>query len=207
MHICAVEQIEAINFAKGAGLVPVVVQDALTGTLLMLAYADREAVERTLDTGQMHFYSRSRRELWHKGATSGNVQELISLHADCDADALLARVRPAGPACHTGDRSCFGGVPTLVELDDVIAQRGQSGSENSHTASLLADPNAAAKKLGEESVELAVAISQGRRDEIVGEAADLLYHALVACHGAGVRLPDVVAELQRRRQLDRDNKT
>ena len=200
MHILAMEQVDTIDFDKGAGLVPVVVQDALTGTLLMLAYADRAAVERTLATGQMHFHSRSRRELWHKGATSGNFQELVSLHVDCDADALLARVRPAGPACHTGDRSCFGGVPTLVELDDVISERARSAPADSHTARLLADPNAAGKKLGEESVELAVAINQGRREEIVGEAADLLYHALVACHGAGVTLRDVIAELERRRE-------
>ncbi len=199
MQIRAVEQVAAIDFDKGAGLVPVVVQDAWTGTLLMLAYADREAVERTLTSGQMHFHSRSRQELWHKGATSGNVQELVSLHADCDADALLARVRPAGPACHTGERGCFDGAPTLVELDDVIADRAQSRTADSYTARLLADPNVAGKKLGEESVELAVAISRGRRAEIVGEAADLLYHALVACRGAGVTLGEVLAELARRR--------
>ncbi|HJO03682.1 MAG TPA: bifunctional phosphoribosyl-AMP cyclohydrolase/phosphoribosyl-ATP diphosphatase HisIE [Acidobacteriota bacterium] len=200
MHIRTVDQIDAIDFQKGAGLVPVVVQDALTGTLLMLAYADREAVERTLTSGQMHFHSRSRQELWHKGSTSGNVQELVSLQADCDADTLLARVRPAGPACHTGERSCFSGVPTLVELDDVIADRARSGASNSYTAGLLADPNVASKKLGEESVELAVAISQGCREEIAGEAADLLYHTLVACRGAGVALGDVLAELARRRR-------
>jgi phosphoribosyl-AMP cyclohydrolase / phosphoribosyl-ATP pyrophosphohydrolase len=198
--------LDALDFAKGGGLVAVVAQDARTGTVLMVAHADREALERTLATGEMHYRSRSR-GLWHKGATSGNVQRVVSLAADCDGDAVLARVAPAGPACHTGDQSCFGAPPVggdvLATLDATIAARAaESGPEAdarpSYTRRLLADRNLRLKKLGEEAVELATACADGDPARAAAEGADLLYHALVALRGVGVGLEEVRAVLAKR---------
>lgn len=188
--------LDALDFAKGGGDVTVVAQDAVTGAVLMVAAADREALERALATGEMHYRSRTR-GLWHKGATSGNVQRVVSLHADCDGDAVLARVEPAGPACHTGAVSCFGPAAEradeLAELDAVIAGRaeGTPSGAPSYTRRLLDDRNLRLKKLGEEAAELAVACADGDRARAAGEGADLLYHALVALRGVGVSLGDV----------------
>ena len=220
--------LDTLDFAKGGGVVTVVAQDAVTGAVLMVAYADREALERTLATGEMHYRSRSR-GLWHKGATSGNVQRLVSLSADCDADAVLARVQPAGPACHTGDRTCFGNGgqgDALARLDETIALRALSArggpppnSEGmsdphsdqhhssasatgaprpSYTQRLLADRNLRLKKLGEEAGELAVACADGDVARATEEAADLFYHALVALHAVGATLADVQRTLDAR---------
>lgn len=195
-----------LDFSKLNDLVTVVTQDAQTGAVLMVAQADREALERTIVTGEMHYRSRSR-GLWHKGATSGNVQRLLSLTADCDGDTVLARVIPAGPACHTGAQTCFGTddsrSPTgnvFHRLDAVIAERGATSGEipESYTRRLLADRNLRLKKLGEECAELIAACADGNREGAIGEGADLIYHVLVALRAVGVSLQDVSVELARR---------
>ena len=195
--------LDALDFAKGGGLVTVVTQDATSGIVLMVAHADREALERTIATGEMHYRSRTR-GLWHKGATSGNTQRVVSLSADCDGDAILARVAPAGPACHTGARSCFGetahGADALGTLDATIAQRAaeQGTSGKGYTRKLLADRNLRLKKLGEEATELAVACADGDAPRATAEAADIIYHTLVALRALGLSLDAVRAELQSR---------
>lgn len=192
-----------LDFAKGGGVVTVVAQDATSGIVLMVAHADREALERSLATGEMHYRSRTR-GLWHKGATSGNTQSVVSLTADCDGDAVLARVIPAGPACHTGTRSCFGdiaiGADALGALDETIARRAGEGSlaAKSYTRTLLADRNLRLKKLGEEATELAVACADGDTARATAEAADVIYHTLVALRALGLSLDAVRAELESR---------
>jgi phosphoribosyl-ATP pyrophosphohydrolase/phosphoribosyl-AMP cyclohydrolase len=198
--------LDTLDFSKGGGLVTVVAQDARTGVVLMVAHADREALERTVATGEMHYHSRTR-GLWHKGATSGNVQRVVSLTPDCDGDTVLARVIPAGPACHTGSPSCFAtddvesltsGV--LTRLDDTIAQRAATpgGDDTSYTRRLLADRNTRLKKLGEECAELVTACADADRSRAIAEGADLIYHTLVALRAVDVSLGDVCAELARR---------
>ena len=199
MRIESAGQLDRLAFRAADGLLPVVAQHALTGEVLMLAWANREALTRTLAEGVMWYWSRSRAELWRKGEGSGNVQRLVGLHADCDADAVVARVLPAGPSCHTGNWSCFSVPPTLPGLDAVIAARSASPAAGSYTARLLADANLRLKKLGEEAVELALACERGERERVAEEAADLLYHTLVACRAAGVGLNDVLAVLEQRR--------
>ena len=194
--------LDALDFGKGGGLVTVVVQDAASGAVLMLAHADREALEQTLAAGELHFRSRTR-GLWRKGATSSKTLALESLSADCDGDAVLARVRPAGPACHTGARSCFGEaamVPdALAALDRVIEARAAGGAPaTSWTRQLLEDRNLRLKKLGEEAAELAVACADGDRARAIEEGADLLYHALVALRAVDAGLEDVRAALAHR---------
>jgi len=201
VRIAAASALDALDFAKGGGTVPLIAQDAHTGEVLMLGVADREALARSLEGGELWFFSRSKGRLWRKGETSGNVLRLVSLHADCDADAVLARVLPAGPTCHTGTRSCFGAPPTLAALAAVVAERAAAPpSEASYTQRLLADPNLRLKKLGEEAVELALACAAGDRGRVAEEAADLIYHALVACQGAEVSAEEVLAALERRRR-------
>jgi phosphoribosyl-ATP pyrophosphohydrolase/phosphoribosyl-AMP cyclohydrolase len=196
--------LDALDFAKGQGLVTVVAQDARTGAVLMVAHADREALERTLDTGEMHYRSRSR-GLWHKGATSGNTQRVVSLSADCDRDAVLARVVPQGPACHTGAVSCFGDAAlhadAIASLDATIAARQSAAAgadESSYTRRLLADRNLRLKKLGEEAAELVTACADGEAPRAAEETADLVYHALVALRAVGASLDDVRAVLAAR---------
>jgi phosphoribosyl-ATP pyrophosphohydrolase/phosphoribosyl-AMP cyclohydrolase len=189
------------------GLVPVVVQDVASGAVLMLAYADRRAVELTLATGQAHFWSRSRQALWRKGETSGNTLAVIEALADCDGDALLLRVRPAGPACHRGTRSCFEPNAAALELGwlaAVAAGRRGADPERSYTARLLAaGVERVAQKVGEEAVEtvvaaVAAAVRPERRGELVGESCDLLYHLLVLLLASGVPPGELAAELVRR---------
>jgi phosphoribosyl-ATP pyrophosphohydrolase/phosphoribosyl-AMP cyclohydrolase len=195
--------LDRLDFTKGNGLVTVVTQDASTGDVLMVAHADREALERTLATGEMHYRSRTR-GLWHKGATSGNVQRVVSLGADCDGDAVLARVTKAGPACHTGEETCFGPGrwDALAALDATIARRATqppaTGEKPSYTRRLLDDRNLRLKKLGEEAAELVTACADGDRERAVEEAADVLYHVLVAVKPLGLTLEDVKAVLARR---------
>lgn len=198
--------LSSLDFTKRNGFVIVVTQDAHTGAVLMVAQADREAIERTIATGEMHYHSRTR-GLWHKGATSGNVQRVVSLTADCDGDTVLARVIPAGPACHTGARTCFATSDSadatsyvLDRLDSVIAERAATGGEiaDSYTRRLLADRNLRLKKLGEECAELITACADGNRESAIAEGADLIYHALVALRGVGASLRDVSIELTRR---------
>lgn len=181
------EDIERLDFGKlDGGLMPQVAQDAYTGEVLMLGYANAEAVRQSLEEGELWFWSRSRQALWRKGETSGNTLELVSLHADCDADALLALVAPNGPICHTGSRSCFGAPPALVELGDVIASRERNTEPGSYTAKLMKDRNLRFKKLGEETAELVLACADSETERIAEEAADLIYHAFVACRAGGV---------------------
>lgn len=196
--------LDTLDFTKSGGLVTVVTQDARTGAVLMVAHADREALQRTMASGEMHYRSRARGD-WHKGATSGNTQRVVSLARDCDGDAVLARVLPAGPACHTGMTSCFGedhsGASTLAALDAVIDRRSTSESvPESYTARLLADRNLRLKKLGEEAAELVTACADGDRERAVEESADLFYHTLVALRALGAGLDDVDAALARRRR-------
>ncbi len=190
--------LERLDFTKGGGLVTVVAQDAQTGVVLMVAHADREALERTVATGEMHYRSRSR-GLWHKGATSGNTQRVVSLTADCDGDAVLARVIPAGPACHVGTISCFAdsalAPEVFAELDATIEARATSedeaGERPSYTRRLLRDRNLRLKKLGEEQAELVAAIADGDQTRAAEEAGDLWYHTWVALRSIGVRLAAV----------------
>jgi phosphoribosyl-AMP cyclohydrolase / phosphoribosyl-ATP pyrophosphohydrolase len=197
--IDSARQLDALNPGDGS-LLPVVVQHYATGEVLMLGYADREALQRCLATRELWLYSRSRQELWHKGATSGNTHTIVSMHADCDADAVLVRAAPAGPTCHTGARSCFGAPPTLRQLGDVIEQRRHADAQASYTARLLINENLRLKKLGEEAVELALACAAEDRQRVCEEAADVLYHTLVACAGARVTIDEVLAELALRQQ-------
>jgi phosphoribosyl-ATP pyrophosphohydrolase/phosphoribosyl-AMP cyclohydrolase len=197
--------LDTVNFEKGQGVVTVVAQDAATGTVLMVAHADREALEHTLATGEMHYRSRTR-GLWHKGATSGNVQRVVSLSTDCDGDAVLARVAAAGPACHTGAVSCFGELAlapdALSTLDATIAARAASppdaSSPPSYTRRLLDDRNLRLKKIGEEAAELVTACADGDAGRAREETADLLYHALVALRALGGSLNDVRVALAAR---------
>lgn len=202
--------LDALDFGKGGGLVTVVAQDAATGVVLMVAHADREALERTLVTGEMHYRSRTR-GLWHKGETSGAVQRVVSLVADCDGDAVLARVAPAGPACHEGAPSCFGdpapAADALGALDRTLAERAASpgGPDEppSYTRRLLADRNLRLKKIGEEAAELVTALADGEAERATEEAADLLYHALVGLRALGVSLEAVRATLSARAEAAR----
>jgi phosphoribosyl-AMP cyclohydrolase / phosphoribosyl-ATP pyrophosphohydrolase len=190
--------LDALNFDKGQGTVTVIAQDAVSGVVLMVAAADREALARTLATGEMHYRSRTR-GLWHKGAISGNVQRVVSLSADCDGDAVLARVAPAGPACHTGAVSCFGTTAltpdALTALDATIATRSAVPAPEdeapSYTRRLLADRNLRLKKLGEEAAELVAACADGDVARAREEVADLVYHALVALRAVGGTLAEV----------------
>jgi len=185
-------------------LIPCVVQDASTGDVLMLAWVDDEALQATRQTGEAHFRSRSRDELWHKGATSGNTMEVVTLDLDCDADTLLMRVRPHGPACHTGTETCFGERLTdprpgvLAELVSVIEERRRAGGSESFVASTLAaDRERAARKVGEEAVE--VLLAPAGSDALVGEVADLWFHSMLLLARDGIDPLAPLEELARRR--------
>ena len=205
--------LDAVRFDKDTKTVVVVAQDVVSGRVLMVANADREALECTIETGEMHYRSRTR-GLWRKGATSGNVQKVVSLTLDCDSDAIVARVRSAGPACHTGAVSCFEdseGAPTIwsalartislrsAELKaqpeaDLQSESKSSPKRRSHTRELLLDRNLRLKKLGEESAELVAACADGNATRATEEAADLIYHVGVALEAIGSSL-DGVAEV------------
>jgi phosphoribosyl-ATP pyrophosphohydrolase/phosphoribosyl-AMP cyclohydrolase len=194
----------ALDFAKLDGeLIPMVVQDAATGDVLMVGFANRLALEKTLETRQVHFWSRSRGELWRKGETSGNTLALVSLHGDCDGDAVLARAHPAGPTCHTGERSCFGegtSAPgaVLARLDATLRARDLERPAGSYTVTLLEDENYRLKKLGEETAELVVALAQHDYGRAVEEAGDVVYHLLVALRAEGVTAAELLAALKKR---------
>jgi phosphoribosyl-ATP pyrophosphohydrolase/phosphoribosyl-AMP cyclohydrolase len=195
------------------GLVPAIVQDANTHQVLMLAYMNETSLQRTLETGETWFWSRSRGELWHKGATSGNRQRVVEIRYDCDADTLLVRVEPAGPACHTGQQSCFyrrlpdgievGAPPTsgqvLPHLEAVIQDRKAHPRPDSYTCQLLdAGLPRILKKVGEEAVEILVAAQSEGDERLVSELADLTYHVLVLLAARGLSWANVEAELARR---------
>lgn len=196
------------------GLVAAVCQDEATGETLMVAYMNPEALARTLESGEMHFYSRSRRELWRKGETSGAFLRVASALVDCDGDALLFRVRPEGPACHTGERSCFftplpespecervaSGTGALDELFQTIRRRQAEAPAGSYTASLFASGTTRiAQKVAEEGAEAALAAATKDTASLPGEVADLFYHALVLLADAGLSPEDVWTELRKRR--------
>lgn len=193
------------------GLVPCVAQDASSGEVLMLAWMNAEAIERTLESGEVHFFSRSRGELWRKGETSGNVLDLVELRIDCDGDSLVALVDPAGPACHTGERSCFhrrlaDGAPpepataeAIGALDRVIGERAAAGTDESYTARLLSDPELAAAKVSEEAAEAIEAVRSESEDRVAEEAADLLYHLAVLMATREVGLDRALEVLNDRR--------
>jgi len=195
------------------GLLPVVVQDASTGAVLMVAWADSEAVKLTLETGYAHFWSRSRQKLWKKGETSGNVLEVLEVLPDCDRDTLLVRARPAGPACHRGTRTCFEPNAAALELGwlaAVIAERRGAPAEESYTARLLEKGVAKiAQKVGEEATETVIAAltGEGGRDggksALASEAADLLYHLLVLFEATGTDPREIARELDRRHTTHR----
>jgi len=201
-------ELNGLNWDKGAGLIPAVIQDADTGAVLMLGYMNREALEVTLAGKRVTFWSRAKDRLWTKGETSGHFLELVEIAADCDNDTLLILARPGGPTCHRGSATCWGdeaprpalqGVAFLGSLERVIAERIASQPEGSYTAKLLAEgTRRVAQKVGEEGLELALAsVSQPDR-EVIGEAADLLYHTLLLLKARNLSLSQVVAELESR---------
>lgn len=188
------------------GLLPVVVQEQASGDVLMVAWANSEALQRTVETGEAHFWSRSRQRLWRKGESSGNVLRVRAAQADCDGDTLLLVVDPAGPACHTGARTCFGErsstlAGVLDELARVVQSRALEAPEGSYTAKLLRKGlDASLKKIGEEATEVILA-AKGESDErLAEEAADLLFHLLVALHQRGLKPAQVLEVLARRRR-------
>lgn len=196
---------EKIDWAKGGGLVPAVIQDADTLQVLMLGYMNAEALESTRASGKVTFFSRSKGRLWTKGETSGNSFAFVDATIDCDGDALLVRVRPIGPACHRGTTSCFGdsgatGAGFLAELDHVVASRlANPDIESSYTARLAAKGRQrVAQKVGEEGVEAALAGTSGTDAELAGEAADLLYHLIVLLRVRGLKLTDAIEVLEKR---------
>jgi phosphoribosyl-ATP pyrophosphohydrolase/phosphoribosyl-AMP cyclohydrolase len=190
------------------GLVPCIVQDWRTGEVLTLAYMNGESLRLTRQTGEVHFFSRSRQELWHKGATSGNTQALKAIRYDCDGDALLALVEPAGPACHTGERSCFhrgeleppAPHESLPMLERTIASRAGSLPEGSYTTTLLRAPALAGAKVQEEAEEVVRAAREESDERVAQEAADVIYHLAVLLAGRDLTLADVERVLDGRRQ-------
>jgi phosphoribosyl-ATP pyrophosphohydrolase/phosphoribosyl-AMP cyclohydrolase len=188
------------------GLVPAIAQDAGTGAVLMLAYMDREALDATLRTGEVHFHSRSRGRLWKKGETSGNVLHLVDLALDCDADALLLKVHPAGPACHTGEATCFGPLEPdlgrfLTDLAATLVQRKRDLPAGSYSAELFrAGPDGIAQKLVEEASETAAALRGEGRERTISELTDLLYVMLVAGAEVGATAPEIRSSLEEKRR-------
>jgi phosphoribosyl-AMP cyclohydrolase / phosphoribosyl-ATP pyrophosphohydrolase len=189
------------------GLAPCVIQDWRSGEVLTLAYMNEEALRLTRETGEVHLYSRSRAELWHKGATSGHTQAVKALRYDCDADAVLALVEPAGPACHTGERTCFftgdlDAAPheALPGLERTLAARAQDRPEGSYTAALLADPPQIGEKVQEEAEEVVRAAREESDERVAEEAADALYHLAVLLRSRGLTLADAEEVLVGRRR-------
>jgi len=208
--------IDSLDFGKGGGLLPAIVQNASTGAVLMLGYMNKEALAQSFARGHVVFFSRSKGRLWEKGETSGYFLELLAIRTDCDRDTLLVSARPLGPACHLGTATCFGDEPTfeakapflasggsgiafLGVLEDIIGQRIAERPEGSYTARLLAQgPKRIAQKVGEEGVEVALAAVAETDDKLIGESADLLYHLLVLLRSRSLSLERVVAELASR---------
>ncbi|HZI50935.1 MAG TPA: bifunctional phosphoribosyl-AMP cyclohydrolase/phosphoribosyl-ATP diphosphatase HisIE [Terriglobia bacterium] len=187
------------------GLIPAVVQDARTREVLTVAYMNEEALRLTVEKGETHFYSRSRKALWHKGETSGNFQKVRRVSLDCDSDTVLVEVEPLGPACHTGSYSCFGVEAgfggSLAQLYDLIATRKETRPEGSYTTRLFEEGiDKIAKKLGEEAVETVIAAKNDSSQRIVEETADLLYHLLVTLVAKGVSLEEIDEELRKRQK-------
>lgn len=208
--------IEAINFDE-KGLIPAIVQDSKTGKVLMLAYMNKTAYEKTLETKETWFYSRSRQELWHKGETSGNRQKVVSMALDCDQDSLLVTVEPKGPACHTGETSCFHHVVTddksmqtrevIHTIIDTIEQRRLNPVEGAYTTYLFNEGiDKVLKKVGEETAEVIIGAKNNDKTEIKWEVADLLYHTLVLLNIVDVSIQDIKAVLYERHIVKEDKR-
>ena len=202
-----------IDFDKMGGLVPAIIQDATTRKVLMLGFMNEEAYQKTMQTGHVTFWSRTRNTLWTKGETSGNFLNLVDVKVDCDNDTLLIQAHPDGPTCHTGTDTCWGDenkanpLLFLTELQDFIYQRKQQMPEGSYTTKLFTEGiNKIAQKVGEEALETVIEATNGTSDHLVYEASDLLYHLLVMLTEKGLRIEDVAAELQKRHDPDWDKK-
>lgn len=200
-----------IDFAKSGGLVPAIIQDAVTNNVLMLGYMNEEAYQKTMETRKVTFWSRTRQCLWTKGETSGNYLDLVSIQNDCDNDTLLVKVHPHGPTCHKGTDTCWGDtndlnpILFLSELQDFIDKRHEEMPEGSYTTSLFQKGvNKMAQKVGEEAVETIIEATNGSDDKLVYEASDLLYHLIVLLTGKGLRIEDVARELAMRHNPDWD---
>lgn len=195
-----------IDFKKMNGLVPAIVQDALTGKILMQGYMNEEALEKTKETGMVTFFSRSKNRLWTKGETSGNFMELVSILVDCDGDAFLIKANPKGPVCHTGADTCFAEFNDsktgfIDQLREIIKDRKNNPSEKSYTASLFAKGiNKIAQKVGEEAVEIVIEAKDDNKELFLGEAADLLFHYLILIEAKGYELDEVMEVLIERHQ-------
>ena len=196
-----------IDFDKLQGLVPAVIQDAVTNKVLMLGFMNREAYEKTVQTGLVTFWSRTRNCLWTKGETSGNVLRVVKILNDCDNDTLLIKVNPAGPVCHTGADTCWNETNErnpllfLTELQDFINKRHEEMPEGSYTTSLFKDClNRMAQKVGEEALELVIEATNGTNDRLIYEGSDMLYHLIVLLTSKGLRIEDMAAELAERHQ-------
>lgn len=202
-----------IDFEKMGGLVPAIIQDADTRQVLMLGFMNEESYQKTLETGHVTFWSRTRQTLWTKGETSGHFLNLVDMKIDCDQDTLLVRVHPIGPTCHTGTDTCWGEENTnnpllfLGELQSFINRRKEEMPEGSYTTSLFNKGiNKIAQKVGEEALETVIEATNGTKEHLVYEASDLLYHLLVMLTEKGLRIEDVAAELQQRHDPNWDKK-
>lgn len=194
-----------IDFNKMGGLVPAIVQDAQTRKVLMLGYMNEEAYNKTVETGKVTFWSRSRQTIWTKGETSGNFLDVVDIKNDCDHDTLLIQAHPCGPVCHTGADTCWGEenqanpLLFLSELSDFIEQRHREMPEGSYTTSLFKDGlNRMAQKVGEEALELVIEATNGTNDRLIYEGSDMLYHLIVLLTSKGLRIEDMAAELMKR---------
>ena len=194
-----------IDFQKCGGLVPAIIQDATTKTVLMLGYMNEKSLQKTQETGLVTFYSRSRQCLWTKGETSGNYLHVVSIKSDCDNDTLLIQANPDGPTCHTGTDTCWGeeNKPNpllfLSELSDFIEKRHEEMPEGSYTTSLFKDGlNRMAQKVGEEALELVIEATNGTNDRLIYEGSDMLYHLIVLLTSKGLRIEDMARELMER---------
>ena len=192
-----------IDFEKTGGLVPAIIQDATTKTVLMLGYMNKEAFDKTLETKKVTFYSRSRQCLWTKGETSGNFLELVDIKVDCDNDTLLVKANPQGPTCHTGTDTCWGEkneknpLLFLTYLQDFINRRHEEMPEGSYTTSLFKDGlNRMAQKVGEEALEAVIEACNGTNERLIYEGSDMIYHRIVLLTSKGLRIEDLAKELQ-----------
>ncbi|MBC8945291.1 MULTISPECIES: bifunctional phosphoribosyl-AMP cyclohydrolase/phosphoribosyl-ATP diphosphatase HisIE [Xenorhabdus] len=200
------QEIEKLDWEKVDNLLPVIVQHAVSGTVLMMGYMDQEALNVTLNSGKITFFSRTKQRLWTKGESSGNFLELVEIHSDCDNDTLLILANPVGPTCHKGTESCFASAQTgwgfLYQLEQLIASRKNSSPDSSYTARLYArGTKRIAQKVGEEGIETALAATVNDKEELTNEAADLIYHLLVLLQDQDLDLSCVIRQLQKRHSI------